>query len=44
MKLSLLAVLALALTSCGSTITGSYTTKEGATFSAGIEVPKKPAK
>jgi hypothetical protein len=46
--LALAAVAALALTSCagmgGATFTGSYTTKEGATFSGGVTVPPRPSK
>jgi hypothetical protein len=35
------AALALSMTACstGGTFTGSYMTKEGATFSAGVTVP-----
>lgn len=41
------AIAALALSSCnlgGATFTGSYTTKDGATFSGGVTVPPRPSK
>lgn len=45
MKTIIIAIAAaFALTSCGATFTGSYTTKDGATFSAGVSVPAKPSK
>ncbi len=42
----ILAAAALSLNACstGGTFTGSYTTKDGATFSGGVTVPPRPAK